>query len=413
VVCRYCGQAFQTAQPPPPPPRIIVIGPGTPRPTDSPTRSVASGVGRSLLSGAISLLVVGAIGYAQFRARTHGATAAPSLPSFPSLPAGLTAAISTFMWDSVAGPPIPAPIGSGEVEGFVGRVRTHGDDSLWIAGFEGTKLSEVWKAGPFGTYSQGYRSTYAAVVGRDLVVTDYRAMVHVYDVATGRESRTIKLTDRAKGLCASPDGKPHVWLEMSDEKNVLVDADAGTATAAARPAWCPQTWGASHDCRGWLTRGAPKPGCRGAESAPKVAGFQAANVMEDGDLAVALGEKHPGTALPTVVGFDPKTKAVRWQASVGSGDPAALAESTTTSLMDSLAGGRFVTPYEITSKGWRFTAFDARTGQRLWDVPLQPASGSGDSEGFSLSAARVYVMRSSTLEVYDAKTGAFVGTVGG
>ena len=81
--------------------------------------------------------------------------------------------------------------------------------------------------------------------------------------------------------------------------------------------------------------------------------------------------------------------------------------------MDALEGGRFVTPYEVTSKGWHFTAFDARSGQRVWDVPLQPLVGVDHPEGFSLSAARVYVMRTSSVEVYDAKTGALVGTIGG
>ena len=69
-------------------------------------------------------------------------------------------------------------------------------------------------------------------------------------------------------------------------------------------------------------------------------------------------------------------------------------------------------PYEITSKGWHFTAFDAHSGQRLWDIALRSGIGIDDSEGFSLSASRVYVMRTSSLEVYDAKTGASVGTIG-
>jgi hypothetical protein len=231
----------------------------------------------------------------------------------------------------------------------------------------------------------------------------------MYDLGTGRETRTVKLTDRAKGMCTLPGGK-HVWLEMSDEKNVLFDVDAGTTSPAARPAGCPQG-DPSGDCRGRLTRGAPRPGCAGPEGAPKVNGFQAVNLIEDGDAAVALGKKHPGTALPIAVGFDPKTKSVRWQQPVVSGEEAA-AESSSTSVMDALAGGRFVVPYEMTAKVWHFTAFDAHTGQRIWDFPLQSAIGPDEPQGFSLSATRVYVMRSSSVDVYDAKTGAAIGTVG-
>jgi hypothetical protein len=306
---------------------------------------------------------------------------------------------------------MPAAIGGGAAEGFVGRVRTSGVDDLWIAGFEGTKLGQVWKVGPLGTYSQGYQSTFESVIGHVVVVTDYRATVHVYETATGKELHSLKLSDRAKSMCAAPDGRAHVWIEVSDEKNVVFDADTGTASPAQRPAWCPDLSSASNDCRGWLKRGPPRLTCHGAEAAPKVNAFEAENVIEEGDLGVALGKKHPGTGLPMAVGFDPKTKAVRWEQPLSSGDSANVAESSSISIMDALSGGRFVAPYEMTAKGWRFTAFDARSGQRLWDVPLQPIIGVDHPEGFSLSATRVYVMRTSSLEVYDAKTGALVGVV--
>ena len=377
--------------------------PGQPRlgPLGAPRRKI---VGRPVVSFFFSLFALLLVGVASM-VRGRSSTIA-------NLPSEIVAATAdfAFMWDDVAGPPIPAAVGGGGVEGFIGRIRMRGDDTLWIAAFEGAKLGQVWKDGPLGTYSQAYQSTFASVLGHSVVVTDYRANLHVYDLGTGRETRTVKLTDRAKGICTPPGGK-HVWLEMSDEKNVLFDVDSGTTTPAGRPAGCPQG-DASGDCRGWLTRGAPRPGCAGPEGAPKVNGFQAVNVIEDGDAAVALGKKHPGTALPIAVGFDPRTKTVRWQQPVASGDQAAATESSSTSVMDALAGGRFVVPYEITSNGWHFTAFDSHTGQRIWDFPLHSGIGLDEPQGFSLSATRVYVMRSSSVEVYDAKTGAPVGSVG-
>jgi hypothetical protein len=89
-----------------------------------------------------------------------------------------------------------------------------------------------------------------------------------------------------------------------------------------------------------------------------------------------------------------------------------VAESSTISIMDALSNGRFVAPYELTPKGWHVTAFDARSGQRLWDAPLQPLIGVDHPEGFSLSPTRLYVMRTSSVEIYDAKTGSFVGNLG-
>jgi hypothetical protein len=251
-----------------------------------------------------------------------------------------------------------------------------------------------------------------AVVGRDVVVTDYRANVHLYDLATGKESRTLKLSDRAKRMCPSPDGAAKVFIAVTDTKDVLLDVDAGTMTPSPRPAWCADRWAGSNDCRGWLTRGAPRPDCKGAELSPKVSGFGAKNTVVVGDLGVAMGIKEPGTAVPMAVGFDPATKAVRWQQVVASGDQADVDTNTTISLMDDMVAGRFVTPYSRTSKGWFLTAFDARTGQRIWDVPLQPSIGASYPEGFSLSETRAYTMRNSSLEVYDARTGALVGVVG-
>jgi uncharacterized Zn-finger protein len=403
VVCHYCGQAFQAPAEINPAPRIIVVTPGM-RSRPAPRRAV----GRSILSLFFSFLLIGVLALIQARGRSH---AIANLSS--SVASNIVSAVaSNFMWDTVAGPPIPAAVGSG-AEGFVGRIRVRGEDTLWIAAFDGSKLAPIWKAGPLGTYTQGYQSTFTSVVGRVVVVTDYRAKVHVYDLASGHETRTIALTDRAKAMCPSPDGKARVWLEMSDEKNVLVDADLGTSTLAPRPAWCPEPSSTIDDCRGWLKRGAPRLSCKGPEGAPKVNSFEAKNVVEDGDLAVVLGRKHPGTGVPIAVGFDPKTKAVRWEQPVASGDQTSVAEANVTSIMDALAGGRFVAPYELTSKGWHFTAFDARSGQRLWDVPLQSLIGVEQPEGFALSASRVYVMRTSSLEVYDAKTGTLVGTIGG
>jgi hypothetical protein len=372
-------------------------------------RSAASAV-RSIVSIAIMLSLLGIItgvGVCVKQAKKMRA-----LGAVPGLDVGLSSiAAPTYLWDTVAGPPIPAAVG-GHGEGFVGRVRTRGDDQLWVTAFEGSKLGEVWKVGPFGTYTQGYQSTFTTVAGNHVVVTDYKATLHVYDLSTGHELHTVKLSDRAKAMCNSPDSKSHVWIEVADKRDVLVDADAGTATAASRPAWCPDLWAASDDCRGWLKRGFPRAGCRGSDLAPKVTGFQAVNVIEESDLAVALGKKHPGTAMPMAVGFDPHTKAVRWEQPIVSGDQNGGAELSTIAEMDALEGGRFVTPYQLSPKGWHFTAFDARSGQRLWDTELQPIIGVDHPEGFSLSADRVYVMRTSSVEVYDAKSGALVGSVG-
>ena len=393
VLCQYCGQTFDVAQ---------SANGGRGRGGKS-TQGAVLGVtvGLAILGAAVSLVVVSKTG------SKGGATGELSIPGVTS-PGSATHGV---MWDTVGGPPIPTRIGAGEA--FVGRLRAQGSDLLSIAAFDATKIHLLWQTPALGTYSDGYPSTFMAIAGHDVVVTDYRATVHVYDLATGKELRTMKLSDRAKDLCAAPDGTAKVFIGVTDKNDVLVDAEAGTVTPAPRPAWCPgSVFGMNNDCRGWLSRGAPRPSCKGGEISPKVSGFGAKNTMVSGDVGVALGIKEPGTAVPVAVGFDPATKAVRWQQAVASGDQADVETNTTISLMDDLVGGRFVTPYSRTSKGWFLTAFDAKTGQRLWDVPLQPMIGVSYPEGFSLSETRVYVMRTSSLEVYDAATGKLVGVVG-
>jgi hypothetical protein len=415
LTCRYCGHSFALPAPPPqaPPPRQIVVN----IPKDF-SREVAAArrVVSSIIAFAVFMAILMAFGGSMIAWRAASKaknTALASLSGIPGMPdMALALAKADFLWDTVSGPPIPVAAGSGP-ESVIGRIRKRPGDDLWIASFEGARFTQAWAVGPFGAYSQGYRSTFTAVVGRYVVVTDYRATIHAYDVATGKELHSLQLSDRVKQMCSSPDGKPQVWIEQNDERTGIFDATTGTTSAATRPAWCPNDWQSERsDCRGWLKRGAPVAHCRGPETAPKVSGFEALNVVQDGDIAVALGKKKPGTAVPLAVGFDPQTKAVRWQHPVPSGDLATAAESGTTGVMDALSDGRFVSPYETTPRGWHYTAFDARSGDRLWDIELQKVFGVDTPEGFSLSPSRLYVMRTSSVEIYDAKTGALLGTLG-
>jgi hypothetical protein len=397
TTCRYCGQVVEL--PRPAPPRRIDEPP--PRPPRGGPRVSAQA------HGLVALLVVCIAAVFLSRRAPNGTL------EFPRMTVPLAKAVPQYTWDTVGGPPEPAGLGPGGGERFVGQVQARDGGALWIAAFDGPKVAEAWRAGPFGTPSQGDGSTFVAVVGRAVVVTDFRAVVHVLDLANGHELRSVTLTDRAKSMCASPDGAARVWIQVADEKNVALDVDTASTSAAARPAWCPEgPLFPTDDCRGYFRRGRPRAQCKGSSGAPAVSGFRAELVVQEGADAVALGEKHPGTAIPMVVGFDPATKAVRWQGALAAADPVTVAESHGLARMDVLTAGRFVAPYEVTPSGWRLTALDARSGQRLWDVPLQPLKGIEYPEGFSLSAARVYMMRTGSLEVYDAKTGALVGIIG-
>ena len=234
IVCRYCGHSFQTPADPNPPPRIIVdrSGPTATRAANRPRAKSRRPVADERL---LLALRAGAgrrpcRSFAGGRRRSRTSPRRSSPPPRSPLSCGTRSRDRRFRRRSAAEASRASSGGSA----------SRGDDTLWIAAFEGAKLGQVWKAGPLGTYSQAYQSTFTSVVGRSVVVTDYRANLHVYDLGTGRETRTVKLTDRAKGMCAAPSGKARVWIEMSDEKNVLFDVDAGTLGALGAPRGCPR-----------------------------------------------------------------------------------------------------------------------------------------------------------------------------
>jgi outer membrane protein assembly factor BamB len=284
-------------------------------------------------------------------------------------------------------------------------------DLLWVIAYESAKLGELWRVGPFGSYGDARSSTFLGVTGKQVVVTDYLDNVHVYDLDSGRELRTAKLSERAKGMCTSPEGDGRVWIVSSDGRKVFFDANSGAITPGGRPPWCPDLWASQYDCRGWLKEGAPRRLCHPPGAAPGVAGFEADNVVEQGDLGVALGKKSPGTEVPMTVGFDPQTKRVRWKRFLAPGDQARIKEASVVAGMDDLSGGRFVAPYESSASGWHFIAIDARSGETDWDVELPPVTGVDHPEGFTLTPSRCYVMRVTSLVVYDASNGALVGTI--
>src|ERR1022692_3909641 len=134
IVCRYCGHSFQPAPEFNPPQRVIV--PGT-RPLGAPVRRA---VGRSIFSGMFSLIVVGVVAFVSMRGRSTSSL----VPTIAEMSSTIAIAVpATFLWDTVAGPPIPAAVGGGGVEGLAGRIRSRGGDALWIAAFEGKKLGQV------------------------------------------------------------------------------------------------------------------------------------------------------------------------------------------------------------------------------------------------------------------------------
>lgn len=357
-----------------------------------------------LLVGVV-LMVTVVIGGAVLAMTSRGRGNAGALPGGGgAVPAG-----EHLQWSSNGTSVVPARIDGDTVEDFVGRyviLDLNGDSSqtLFVGGFSGATFERAWKAGPYGTLSEGVGATHLAVAGDRIAVTDYRMAVHVLDAATGKELRTLRLSDRARSMCSPSDARKQVWIEVVDGNSQVVDLDAGKAEPLAkRPAWC--RGGASHECAG--TRAA----CSDDRNrAPKQVGFGTDLVFSEGNAAVAVGHKEPGTRTPMAMGFDAVRGVAAWTATIPT-DPASVSGIPDPS--GDLVEGRFFTSYSLgNQKGSRLVSFDARSGVRRWDVEVPRGSAGSGVEGLTATATRVYVPHWTWLDVFDAGSGKLLGTVG-
>ncbi|MEP7120059.1 MAG: PQQ-binding-like beta-propeller repeat protein [Byssovorax sp.] len=409
-VCSFCGnehffntttppQAAPAAQPayaPPPRPFVPPPSPTSPAVNASPVVFVAAGV--------MMLALVGGIAAASLAGRGRGSSSA--MPGG----GGIVPSGERLQWSSNGVNVIPARIDGDAVEDFVGRyvildLSGQTTQTVFVGGFSGATFERVWKAGPYGNLSEAAGATHFTVAGDRVAVADYRSTLHVLDVTTGKELRSVRLSDRARSVCGPLDARKQVWVELADQNHQIIDLETGKSEAAARPAWCRSSAGGAHSCGGARAACADQ-----GYSEPKQGAVRIDLMFTEGSTTVATGHKEPGTPTPMALGYDPKKKAATWTTIIPS-DPASF------SGMDrgagDLAGGRFFTSYELAvMKGSRLVSFDAKTGARLWDVPvIRSESGSG-VDGLAATPTRVYVPHWTWLDIHDAASGKLLGTVG-
>jgi hypothetical protein len=413
--CQYCGATFELARPKTTytvPPQVATHA--APEPVTPQVRAQIGwllfgvGIALAIAMGTVVFSLVSmptSVPVASGAGVTGSVLGAVDGALDTMLKAANTNAASDVTWDQNGGRPKIVTLDGAEY--VVGRVTSRGERELFIGVFAADTGAERYRVGPFGTYNDGYRATHFAVADGRLLVTDLRGSLRVFDLASGAPVQDIALTDRAKRFCLLDDASesPRLYLELVDKREFRVDAAAPALKEEKLPKAC--------DARERLHARADDPVLTSAErrrQAPKVDGIEVQAVHLAGSLGVARGHKSPGTAYPMAFGFDPKSREVRWKTPVAAVDLASVRERD--NEQDILVEGRYFATYGEGSEYWHLTAFDAMTGARLWDNKLRSIFAVDWLWGIEATANHVFLVRMSSVEVYDAATGALKATIG-
>ncbi len=339
------------------------------------------------------------------RARIASGKTAQSLVSNP-----LEAASNKIMMEGYSEPPVLTQVNGDGVEDLIGRYTTYdyvnSKSRLFVGAFDGATFELLWSVGPIGDVG-AETSVHYAVAGRNVFIADSRANLRVYDVATGTERKSEKLSDRVEHIFAAPGPSGDAWLKMSDKKDVSYDGRTASLKPAKEPAWMPVKlpFPDNFDCEMHFRNPSLKARCTPKRAVPTVPGFDTQNGLVEGDDGVAFGTKSPGTRTPMLAGFDPKTKKPRWSVPVAA-DTLGLAEGPP--KVGDLVGGRVMVSYETVKGDAHVAAFDAKSGNRLWDVGMPKTT----VDAMTVTASRVYVPESRVIHIYDAALGRALGTIG-
>ena len=288
-----------------------------------------------------------------------------------------------------------------------------------IAAFDAITGKRLWLTPPLVDGSQSYNAK-AAIAGDKLVVADPAGALRAFSLANGQLAWSAVLGERAERICGAGPGA--VRVETTDKRALTAVLATGQLTPSGEAD--------------------PKAACTGVQSAdgeaglysslaggtwndggivnPEIAGMDVEHVVVDAvtGTRVAIGEKRPGTRVPTAALYDPagvteekRAATVRWLTAIPSANPLSVKEGAPDSA--AISRGRLVVPIELQASdaGWRLACLDVGTGRSLWEVPI-PGSDSGTMGPVVLSDRQVFLSHWTWLDIFDLGTGAHRMTIG-
>ncbi len=382
----------------------------------SPSPSVVAGAaGARVAFALVPLVIMVVVGISIAISSGGGGLGGPSRSGTGPGAGGVVPSGERMQWASSSrGGLMITDLNGDGIEDFVGHYRVldmsteHSTQSEYIGGFDGKTFERIWKTPSLGTLQQAISSTNFGIAAGRVVVADFRSQAHILDLKTGKELRLFALSDRAKTVCSPTDGKSEVWIELADQKNILFNVMTGAATLAPKPGWCAARQALTCSGRGFS--GEPCSATSDESSAFYKLGISPDLVIRGDGRPVVLGNKTPGTPVSLLAAYDPKAMTITWQQTVAP-DPASagsLSEHPAT-----FANGRIYTIYKTTApEELHVTAFEASSGKRLLDFKVPRGEDGSGPEEIIVTAARIYVPHWTWLDVFDAKDGHHLETVG-
>ncbi|MFP2959078.1 PQQ-binding-like beta-propeller repeat protein [Myxococcus sp. 1LA] len=405
--CGYCNASIDTQ------------GEKAPRPEYQ--EPVLTGTGRNsaaLVMGGIFALCFtsAAVAFLSFRADdvpTRGPIPRAPAPS-PVVAAPPVVEKPKFQWDA-QGVPLAVDLNGDGADDLIGRIRRHSsvagqtETRNQVAAFDGKSFDLLWEADLEGTASDLSGTVHVVHQGGRLVMSEPGA-VHLLEPGTGKALGRVALSDKPGRLCIPKGDTESVWVEVVDGQNLLFNTKTATARPAIEPpAACALARWNHRSCFLPVFRKSDVP-CERPRNLPAVPGFRAEHVYKLEDLDVALGERSPGSRVPMVSVFRRGEKAALWTENVADMDPRNVKESTV-DVIEFSEDALFMV-YALKEGGEQLIRRDLRTGRVGWDVPIPNSkSGSGASR-IRQYGGRVYVPHWVWLDVFDAKTGNLMGTLG-
>lgn len=287
----------------------------------------------------------------------------------------------------------------------------------WIAAYDGKTLKPIWKTAPL---SKDASESYAkrVLVPGLVLVADALGKLQAYSDKTGEPAWAALIGERVQSFCL---GQDFVRVLAADKKTH--DFALETGKRLESPAPTPRKKGGEPftDCVpvmgngnqegpvysliGWSEYG--DYGLPGLHAIEGISAHRALWVRGT-KRAFMLGGKAEGTRYPMVAAVD--GKKVLWTEVVSGADPMKSTSNVLTQLA-AFADEKVAIPYEVTDRGGtRMALFDAKTGKRLWDMPVHQKNHV--ESGMTMTKDTIYYATWTGVYLIDVATGktrAFLG----